>query len=325
VKENAPFIKTIRSGICETIHRISVVAVKGNHVIYHRGNPDIVVPIRSTAKPFILTPLINAAKDNGINLTDAQISVMASSHNGEKAHRECVNSILNLSGSFPSDLKCGTHLPFYAWLYDDYFNCSDIAIRQLFHNCSGKHAGMLLLSKLWGLSTDNYWHIEHPLQKAITTSAKEHLHISDDDCFNVGVDGCGSPTYAITVRKLAEAYQRLLTSNSLKKVYNAMLAEPFMIAGTDRVDTLITTELGFIAKSGADGLFCVSCPDQDIGIALKIESGDDDAAESAIIEVLDQLNLLQSKNKKTFEPYRFLQIFATNGELVGNYSPIEGI
>jgi len=322
MRESVPFIKTTRGDLTETVHRISIVAVKDNVIIYSQGNPDLISPIRSTAKPFMITPLLNLAKEQGINLSDSQISVMASSHNGEQIHRECVRSILDMSGYTLSELHCGSHLPYYSWIQDEFFKCANLDMRQLFHNCSGKHAGMLLLCRLLKEKPDNYWHSEHPLQKIITNSVKEHLSITDQDTFHIRIDGCGTPTYAITLEKLAKAYQNFSNSNSLKNVYNALLNEPYMLAGKERIDTLIISELGFVAKSGSDGLFCVSCPKQNIGIALKVESGNDDAAEAAIVEVLDQIGLLPDKVKRKFDDYRFLEINTSTGRLTGRYSPI---
>ncbi len=322
MKESVPFIKTLRSGITETIHRVSVVAIQDGSVIYRRGDPNEVVSMRSTSKPFMLTPLLMASDKYNLNLTDAQICIMASSHNGEPIHRECVLSILSLCNLSPNDLKCGTHLPFYGWLYADFWECSDLSARQLFHNCAGKHAGMLLLCELLNVSTKNYWLPDHPIQKLITASIKEQLHISEQDAFSVVKDGCGVPTYAISIYNLAMAYQNICLTPTLEKVYGAIMSEPYMIAGRDRIDTRIIEHLGYIAKSGSDGLFCVSCPKQKIGIALKIESGDDNASEAAVVEVLDQLGLLPETKKREFDKYRFLQIRASNGELTGHYCPI---
>ena len=322
MKQSIPFIEAVRSGVVETVHRASIIAVDDKNVIYSRGNPDVIVPMRSTSKPFMLGPLLNAAKNCGLYLSNAQICIMLSSHNGETIHRNCVQSILKLAECSTSDLNCGTHIPFFSWLYDDYFSTNELCERQLFHNCSGKHAGMLLLCKLLEICPKEYWLPNHKIQELITSSIKENLHISTSEYFSMITDGCGVPTYAITLKKLAEAYQRFSSTNTFNDMCTAILAEPYMIAGKDRIDTIITEELGFIAKSGSDGLFCIGCPQQKIGIALKIESGSDDAAESAIVEVLDQLGLLSNRAKQKLDEFRFLRIYTSTGEISGNYKPI---
>ena len=322
MRESIPFIRTVRSGVTETIHRASIVAVKDGQVIFSRGNPNLIVPLRSTAKPFMLTPLLLQAEKAGLAFTQAQICVMASSHNGELIHRNCVQSILELAGCTYSNLNCGSHFPFYEWLYDEFFQCSDSKERQLFHNCSGKHAGMLLLCKLLGIDSAEYWIQEHPIQKLITDSVKEHFDIATNDYFTVGIDGCGVPTYAISIQKLAFAYQNFSSSQSLRQVYDAILDEPYMIAGRERIDTLLINDMRLVAKSGSDGLFCISCPQQRIGIALKIESGNDEAAEAAIVEVLDQLRLLSEEVNEKLDQYRFMRIHTSNGLDSGSYAPI---
>jgi len=322
MSESKPFIKTLRSGITETIHRASIVAVQNNRLIYSHGDPNLILPLRSSAKPFMLFPLMDFVESNRIYLSEEQICVMASSHNGEKIHRDCVASILRLCNASYKDLMCGTHLPFYEFLYNDYFRCSDMYERQLFHNCSGKHAGMILLCKLLDIDTYEYWKQEHPVQKSITKRLKEYFEICSNDYFSLAMDGCGVPTYAVSLTKLAIAYQNMSTTDSMRNVFRSIISKPYMIAGQERIDTIITSELGYIAKSGSDGIFCINCPEKRIGIALKIESGNDDAAESAIVEVLEYLGLLTKTAKTRLESYRCLEIRTSTGAISGTYCPI---
>lgn len=320
--KSVPFITTIRSGVVETIHRISAVVIQDGKIILSYGNPDLIVLMRSTAKPFMLVPLLKSLINCGMTLTDAQLCIMASSHNGEKIHRDVVKSILLLANKTTYDLHCGTHFPYYEWLYEDYFKTKTNVERQLFNNCSGKHAGLLLLCKLREISSDQYWIPEHPIQQEITSSIKNLLNIDVDDYFSLGVDGCGVPTYCTSLTKIANLYQRFPFIPELSDVFNSIINEPFLLAGKERIDTLLSSIMQIIAKSGSDGLFCASLPQQRIGIALKIESGSDEAAESAIVELLHRMELLSPEILSMLEHYWHFPIMTTTGLNIGNYMPI---
>jgi len=305
-----------RSGIVEMEYYISCVAIQNGEVIWKCGNPNMIIPLRSVAKPFMLQPLIKSILKVGLALTQPQIAIITSSHNGEPRHLDVVKSLLDLSNSSANDLNCGTHIPFFEWLYDNYYKVSDKFTRQLFHNCSGKHSGMLLLCKLLGETKSEYWLPTHPIQKLITESVKNFFVKYNDDVFSLGVDGCGVPTYNVKLAQLARAYSEYFENQELKIIKEAIINEPYFIAGKDRLDTLLIETTGYIAKSGSDGLFCISCPNN-IGISLKVESGSEDASESAIIEVLNNLGLLNKTQLSKLDIYRKHPIKTTTGIEVG--------
>jgi L-asparaginase II len=313
------YINEVRGDVIEARHRVHAVVYHNNNIELQLGNSELVVPMRSIAKPLMLRPLLSSCKQNSIQLTNDQISVMASSHNGEEVHRATVLSLLKLSDSSVLDLECGTHLPYFSWLYEAFFSESNISRRQLFHNCSGKHAGMLLLAKLNGFTKRHYWQIEHPAQQLITYSVKKIMNINEPDPFYISLDGCGVPTYCTTIKKIALTYRALYNDERLCPIGNAILSEPYFIAGRDRVETDIIKNCGFIAKSGSSGLFSVACPEYDISIVLKIEDGNDEAAESAIVEILDKLGLINEYQRTILQNYRTIPIYTSTRQLAGCY------
>lgn len=315
------YINSFRGNVIETRHRVHIVVLCGNKVLLQCGNNQLNTPMRSAAKPFMVCQQIDLCDKYGLQLSGVQLSLMVSSHNGEVEHRNAVESILKLSNCEVRDLHCGTHLPFFNWLYDEYFDEKDLTKRQLFHNCSGKHAGMLLLATLIGGNKSDYWNVNHPVQQMITASVKDLLNISEHDLFSLALDGCGVPTYCISLKKMAQGYQQLYKDERLQPVVSAVMNEPYMIAGRDRIETDIIRHCGYFAKSGSDGIFCVSIPDSNISIALKVEDGNDDAAESAIVEILSILNLLTSDQEKLLDKYRHSKIYTSTGVLAGQLSP----
>lgn len=315
------YINEMRGGIVEAKHKVNATVYHNGKLELQVGNKELVTPMRSTAKPFMLYPLLTSCAQNGIHLTDAQISVMSSSHNGELVHRETVLSILNLSQSDVTDLSCGTHLPYFDWLYKDYFLEQNILKRQLYHNCSGKHAGMLLLAKLNGFEKKNYWKIEHPVQHAIYSFVNSLFDCKNTERIISVLDGCGVPTYCVPIKKIALAYQALYHDERLLPVAKSILAEPYFIAGKNRIETDIISCCGYIAKSGSSGLFAVACPSHDISIALKIEDGNDDAAEVAIVEILDKLGLLNEQQRMILKRYKEAPIYTSTKLPAGMFLP----
>lgn len=314
------YIQGIRGQTIETLHRVHFLAQNKHGIVMQCGSKELVTPTRSAAKPFMVNHQLNLAKKSGIELSDKHVSLMVSSHNGEYVHRKAVEELLKLAQCNVNDLHCGTHIPFFDWLYGEFFQEKDEK-RQLFHNCSGKHAGMLLLNLLVGGNKEQYWELNHPIQEMITSSVKDMFEIAKNDEFSIVLDGCGVPNYCVTLSKLASAYLKVCCDERLARIREAVLNEPYMIAGKDRVETDIIRNCGFFAKSGSDGVFCVTVPSECLSIVLKVEDGGDDAAESAIVEILSTLDLLTQEQEQILNKYRYLEIYTSTGELAGQLSP----
>ena len=70
-----------------------------------------------------------------------------------------------------------------------------------------------------------------------------------------------------------------------------MQAHPEMLRGPVAADALLIRSLGgWVAKGGAEGLFCACSPDG-LGLALKVEDGAFRAVLPALAEVLQRLGL----------------------------------
>ena len=65
------------------------------------------------------------------------------------------------------------------------------------HNCSGKHAGMLAACRAHGWPLHPYRELSHPLQQRVA----ELVGPAD-----VAVDGCGVPTFALTLSGMATLF-----------------------------------------------------------------------------------------------------------------------
>jgi len=315
--DTVPLARATRSGVTECVFSGSIAVVKCGKLINAYGNPYVHLPMRSTAKPFIVQPLVTHHGIERFNLTHRELAVMASSHNGETIHRETVQGILNKVGLSEAALNCGTHEPFFEWVLDR-STCE--VPTALHHNCSGKHAGTLMLCSLMGYPFEKYWEIAHPVQRLIL---EEIALISKTSIerVRVGIDGCGVPTYTLSLHNIAEAYAQLAVEDSRKEVRSAMLREPYMLAGRERLETDIANVCGYLAKSGSEGIFCMAIPDEQLGIAVKIDSGSDAAAECVAVELLTKMGFIDSNQAAALDSYRFQNIATSTNLVVGRYEP----
>ena len=151
---------------------------------------------------------------------------------------------------------------------------------KLGHNCSGKHAGMLAACRAHGWPLHPYRDPGHPLQRRIAELIGGET----------AVDGCGVPTFATTLADAAA-----LLTRTPQRIRSAMRARPDLIGGSSgATDTdLMRLRDGWIAKGGAEGLFCAAHEDGR-GIALKAEDGAYRAIRPALGIVLGIDELLET-------------------------------
>ena len=139
--------------------------------------------------------------------------------------------------------------------------------------CSGKHAAMLLASVLNDWPIESYLDPDHPLQQTISETFASFTDAPPDA---VGIDGCGAPVLATTLRRLAVATTRLMsapTGSDARLLLDAMLAHPEYVSGTRRDELrLMRAVPGLFAKTGAESVLVAGLPDGS-ACALKIEDG----------------------------------------------------
>ena len=330
-----PLVEVRRGGITESRHRGHVIAIEPDgNVVAYLGAPQITVTfLRSSAKPFQALPLLVSGAADRFDFTDREVALACASHDGEPIHTEIVTSMLEKIGLGPEALKCGVHEPYGA-----------VAARQLrergeapnvlHNNCSGKHAGMLALALHLGAPTETYIRPEHPVQIAIGKTIAQFTGVPVED-LAVAVDGCAVPVFGMTVKAMALAYTRLIsppaefgdaTRRACERIVRVMSAYPELIGGTsDRLDTEIMRAAPgrLISKVGADGVYtaginpCEEWP-RGLGLALKIEDGDDRLARPpVVVESLRQLGVLKDESLEAVAKYAFFPVLNRPGDVVG--------
>jgi L-asparaginase II len=115
----------------------------------------------------------------------------------------------------------------------------------------------------------------HPVQVAIRHGVES---LAGEPAAAVGVDGCGAPLLAVSLRGLAAAFLRLVSAEpgtGARRVADAMRAHPDLVSGTDEDghDThLMRAFPGLLVKGGAEGVLAAALPG--VGaVALKIDDG----------------------------------------------------
>lgn len=235
----------------EALHRVHVAATDGRNF----GEPSLVCFLRSSSKPIQAIPFIEGYGD----LDDDEVAIACASHRAEPAQLDAVRKVLARAGATVDDLENGLQ------------ECRPEG--RLGHNCSGKHAGMLAACRAHGWELHPYRDPSHPLQRQIAELIGGGT---------VGIDGCGVPTFAMSLRGAAE-----LLTHAPPRIRAAMRARPELVGGSEgATDTdLMRLRDGWIAKGGAEGLFC--CAHEDgLGVAFKAEDGAYRAIRAAVGQVL---------------------------------------
>lgn len=294
-------VEFIRNGKLDCLHRgdLAIVDYTGK-LLYYAGSPEKRAFIRSSSKPVQAVPVVASGAAEHFQLSDKELSVFCASHNAETLHVETVQGVLKKIGLDESALQCGKHLPLNK-------DASAALLRSggeptsVHSNCSGKHAGMLALAQHMGWDIENYTDLEHPVQQSMLRMMALFADMQPEDV-DIAIDGCGAPVFGLPVYNMALAWARLARPDNLpidiqkaaKRISEAMTAEPFLVAGSGRLCTTLMTTLNgrLIAKSGAEGVYCMAILQDGIGIASKIEDGNGRANGPLVVEALRQVNFL---------------------------------
>ena len=327
-------VQVMRGGITESRHRGHVVAVEPDgKIVASLGTPEAVTYLRSSAKPHQAIPLVASGAAARFGFTEKEIALACASHSGEEIHTETAAQMLKKIGLEPTALKCGTHEPFSPEVSRRLREKAEEP-NVLQNNCSGKHVGMLAVALHVGAPTDTYDSPDNPVQLLIGRTISQFSGIPLED-IAVGVDGCSVPTFGITVKAMALMYARLVavppefddrTRKSCQRIVSAMTSYPEIIGGTvDRLDTemMRAAKGGLISKVGAEGVYTVGvlpCKEwpRGLGLALKIEDGDDHRARpTVVIESLRQLGVLKGVSLEAVSRYAFFPVRNRRQEVVG--------
>jgi len=300
---NPVLVEAWRGNIVESAHR-GAFAVLDSHGGVRAALGDIDRPVfpRSAVKVMQALPLVASGAAERFGLSDAELALACASHNGEPAHVAAAEAMLAKAGLDAAALECGAH-----WPYREAFQRQMAAHGQtptaLHNNCSGKHAGFVCIGCLLAAHAGQdarafvrgYLQPQHPVMRVVSAAIARATG-ADLGAAPVGTDGCSIPTYALPLRALALGFARIATGQRLgaddaraaRRLRTAVAAQPFMVAGTDRFDTRVMQHFGerVFCKVGAEGMYATALPEQGLGVAIKIDDGNNARAAEVVVAAL---------------------------------------
>jgi L-asparaginase II len=247
-------VEARRNGIVEARHRVHAVAVRDGAVIAAAGDATLTCFMRSSSKPIQALPLARARDD----LDGRDLAIASASHRATDDQIAAVRALLAKAPADEDELEVGLQ--------------EGRPPQRIFHNCSGKHAGMLALCCARGWPARGYRVPTHPVQQACRDAHAEAAEVDADE-MKTATDGCGVVTFALPLERMAHAFARLEQLPQGKRIADAMRAHPDLVGGPDGADfKLMRAAAGWFAKGGAEGLLCAASADG-TGVALKAEDG----------------------------------------------------
>ena len=288
----------------ESVHRGAVVVVTRAGRVWARGDVESSLWARSAVKPFQALPLLERGIADRLGLGVRELALLSASHDGTEAHVAVVDRMLGAAGLSRDDLGCGPHAPF------DKKSSFAIAAsggrpERVHNNCSGKHAGFLMLAQDLGAPVERYLDPYGPGQRLVRETVAAMVGVAAD-AIPVAGDGCGAPTLGVPLRGLALGFCRLMNPGGLEPVRadacarlrRAITEEPTLLSGENRIcAALIRSAPGAVyPKNGAEGIYALGVesdrvPDGGFGLAVKVRDGAERGYWPVVVDLLLRLGL----------------------------------
>ncbi len=327
---NPLLVEVTRGDMVESRHRAAfAVSDSQGRIVLSGGDFEKPVYGRSAIKPLQALPLLETGAAEAYGLGDSEIALACASHNGEPRHLQVVLSWLKDIGCSVADLECGPQLPGEEKALFDLIRSGNEPTAA-HNNCSGKHTGFLTVARFLNHPTKDYIRYEHPVQQRIL-GVLETMTGLDLGQVTRGIDGCGIPVLAMPLGNIALAMARLADPGdqpdarqaACARVRQAMAAKPFLVAGNGRFCTKVMEATGgrALVKTGAEGVFCGSLPQQGLGIALNVDDGATRAAEALMGRLLQRLDVLDAAATEKLSAELQPQICNRAGRNVGEIRP----
>ncbi|MBA2940294.1 asparaginase [Paenibacillus sp. CGMCC 1.16610] len=300
-------LEEYRGDTLECVHRGHICGVSySGDVKYVVGDTNAVTFLRSAGKPFQAIPVLRHGADVHFELTGKETAIMMGSHRAEPFHVDALESMLRKIGVTEDGLVCHPTYPLSVYATEDLLR-HQAPKRSIYHNCSGKHLGVLALCKMMGYPLETYYEPQHPAQLEILETLS-YLSECPIDQIQLGTDGCGFPVFAIPLRNLATAFLKLACPEliedaairtAVEKMVGLMNEHYEMVAGSDRICSSLLMDPNIVAKGGAKGVYCFGLKKEKLAFALKVLDGSEDEWPLIVASILEQiqydnLNTIQS-------------------------------
>jgi L-asparaginase II len=296
--EKVVLLQETRGKIVENIHNGRVVIVDaGGKILFQAGDSQALTYYRSASKPLQALAVLRRKLDLQYGFSGAETAIMAGSHMGENVHVSTVLSALAKASLSEGDMIMAPSYPSYPDAMREAVKLGK-GPRKAMHNCSGKHTGLMLLSKELE-DAEPYWDIRSNTQREVADCISILTEFPKGK-IKIGMDGCGVPVFAVPLYNMALSFRNLACPHLIKsgddtlreaasRMGTAMNANPFMIRGTGSVCTALNSKPDIVAKSGRFGVYGIGIRSLGIGIAYKFEDGNEEHYPVLIKALLEKI------------------------------------
>jgi L-asparaginase II len=291
-------LEVTRGAVVESRHVVHAAAGDGEKILATFGDGHRLTVYRSCSKVLQAYPVVVSGAADRYGLGPRELALACGSHTGTEEHVAVVADMLARAGLGVEHLQCGSHAPRDA--------AAARRLREagqrpsaLHHNCSGKHAAMLLRCRHQGWPEDTYLDPAHPHQSEVHAVVAGYAGL-DPARTPVVVDGCSAPIFAVPLSAMARSYALLVQgrgpdgrpSATAARLVRAILDHPDMASGPGFLDTeFIRAARGeYVAKIGAEAVYAVAHVPTGRALAFKVEDGNMRAVPAALFDLLTALD-----------------------------------
>ena len=290
---NQPIIllETKRNNVTDNCYYGSYYLWSEKEIIKSAGyDQNTVMYLRSLAKPLQASILCDNNIINDLKLTQKELAVFQGSHSGSPTHIELLKKILKKHKLKISDLELIPQVPLDMRGFNNHKT-------KLHNNCSGKHLMMLIASKYLGYDLKNYTNENHPIQKIIYNKQTE---LSEYKSKYLTYDGCSTPLWGLPVKNIAVAFYNLFSQKKYHPLINAVLKNPYLYGGYNRLDTEIIqlSKSKLFSKVGAGGFAIVYNIEKNEILILKMTQNNNEARRLILLDMLNKLDWLNTEIKE---------------------------
>jgi len=315
-----------RGDVVENIHHALICIVNDKKQVLMQSGDIHDQPIfyRSALKPIQAIPVFESGIIEKYNITSRESALFPASHRGESYHIQELESLMDKLEIPENLLVCHQSYPLNE---EPKSTClwNHIPKRRLFHNCSGKHLGMIATAREKQWPIESYEETHHPLQQRIL-HILSYLSEIDSNFIHTGVDGCGVPVHAVPLYHMALSYLKLgcpdlINNESIKQAVNdmsiVMTKHPEMIASHQFICTALLEDSNIIAKGGAQGVYAFALKKERISVALKVQSGNENVWPILIACILERLHYQNQSTIQRLYQLRSKNIVNDGGQIIG--------
>lgn len=321
--------RSLRGEWTENIHfGVAAVSTPEGKLVAGLGDPQRRVFLRSAAKPIQILPLLAAGGREAFDLSAREIALMCSSHSGSDAHVEAVGQLMTRSKLPAQALACGVHPPLDEPTAEELRRRGTVP-SSLHNNCSANHLGQLLACRLLGWPLEGYRAPDHPLQSQVRSLVARFAGL-EPESVQIGVDGCGLPSFRMPTQAAAAVYARFADPSGggvpadlvehVDLVVEAMALHPDMVSGPRRFTSELIRVTGgrLIGKEGAEGFYGVVVRGPvALGIAVKIIDGTEKCRDAVVVELLRQAGCLSQAEYRDLTEFHQTKLENHSGDPIG--------